>query len=217
MAKRAVLEKMSNKELLQYFRPDTRFVAEALDLAYDILEKRNYPFAEQERSRIIHLIETKRDAERDLHLKSTWDIGEDAEKGQISFYSQTAIWILGILFGTLAGSILLAINLFKVSKSRALLTILFGILYLCILFVVNQITQLYVNDFVSRLVFIVLNIIGVIILQNYFWKKYLTGIIYRKRNATVPLVLCVIFSLVLYAVSISLQNSESTEVIYHLK
>lgn len=217
MVKRNVLEKMSDKELLQYLRSDSRFVVQALEIAFDILKKRNHQFTTFEEERINQLIEAKRNDEREQDLKRTWDVGEDAEKGSVSFYSQTAIWVLGILFGTLVGAILLAINLFKISKSKkALFVLVFGIIYVYALYIIYQLTQFYFNHFLTQIIAIALNVIGVVVLQVYFWKKYLLGVIYKKRDATVPLIVSIAFFIVLYVLNRLLQDSVGTELIYQL-
>lgn len=198
MVKRNVLEKMSDRELLQYLRSDSRFVVQALEIAFDILKKRNHQFSAVEVERIDQLIEAKRIEERNQYSRSTWDIGEDWEKGSVSFYSQTAIWVLGVLFGVLPGAILLAMNLFKVSKSKnAVFVILFGVIYTCTVYVVYQILQIYVNQFITQILAIALNVLGVVVLQLYFWKKYLLGVIYKKRDAVVPLIVCIAYLIVL--------------------
>lgn len=139
MVKRSVLEKLSNKELLRYTSEDTRSVSEAIEMALDILKKRGYIFSETEIAQINQLIESKKKEEPDYTALNTWDIDEDAKKATVSFYSQRAIWSFSILFGLFTGAILLAINLFTLSKKKeALVTLLFGFGYTIALILVYK-------------------------------------------------------------------------------
>ncbi|CAM3761669.1 MULTISPECIES: hypothetical protein [Sphingobacterium] len=191
MVKRSVLEKLSNKELLRYTSEDTRSVSEAIEMALDILKKRGYIFSETEIAQINQLIESKKKEEPDYTAPNTWDIDEDAKKATVSFYSQRAIWYFSILFGLFTGAILLAINLFTLSKKKeALVTLLFGFGYTIALILVYKEFKDYFDQ--SRFTGILLYGIGAAILQFGFWDQYLKGIKYKKRSITAPLVICLI-------------------------
>jgi len=191
MVKRSVLEKLSNKELLRYTSEDTRSVSEAIEMALDILKKRGYIFSETEIAQINQLIESKKKEEPDYTALNTWDIDEDAKKATVSFYSQRAIWYFSILFGLFTGAILLAINLFTLSKKKeALVTLLFGFGYTIALILVYKEFKDYFDQ--SRFTGILLYGIGAAILQFGFWDQYLKGIKYKKRSITAPLVICLI-------------------------
>jgi hypothetical protein len=191
MVKRSVLEKLSNKELLRYTSEDTRSVSEAIEMALDILKKRGYIFSETEIAQINQLIESKKKEEPDYTAPNTWDIDEDAKKATVSFYSQRAIWYFSILFGLFTGAILLAINLFTLSKKKeALVTLLFGFGYTIALILVYKEFKDYFDQ--SRFTGILLYGIGAAILQFGFWDQYLKGIKYKKRSIIAPLVICLI-------------------------
>lgn len=57
--RRAVLEKMSNQELEQYFKPGNSFDVEAVQLALIILQERSYIFNSEQIKNITLLIEEK--------------------------------------------------------------------------------------------------------------------------------------------------------------
>lgn len=48
---KAVLEKMSSKELEAYIKPESRFVPEAVEYAFEILKEREYEFSEADLER----------------------------------------------------------------------------------------------------------------------------------------------------------------------
>ncbi|WP_293887729.1 MULTISPECIES: hypothetical protein [unclassified Sphingobacterium] len=189
MVKRSVLEKLSNKELLRYTAEDTRSVPEAIAMAFDILRKRGYIFSETEIVQINQLIESKKKEEPDYSALNKWDIDEDAEEATVSFFSQKAIWYFSILFGLFTGAILLAINLYAISKKKeAWATLLFGFGYTIALILAYSEFKDYFDQ--SRFTGILLYVIGAAILQFGFWDQYLKGIKYKKRSITVPLIIC---------------------------
>lgn len=189
MVKRSVLEKLSNKELLRYTAEDTRSVPEAIAMAFDILRKRGYIFSETEIVQINQLIESKKKEEPDYSALNKWDIDEDAEEATVSFFSQKAIWYFSILFGLFTGAILLAINLYAISKKKeAWATLLFGFGYTIALILAYSEFKDYFDQ--SRFTGILLYGIGAAILQFGFWDQYLKGIKYKKRSITVPLIIC---------------------------
>ena len=63
MVKRKALEKLSNIELEKYIKPESRFVADAIEIAYEILKSRGRTFTEKENEQIQSLIQTKKDSE----------------------------------------------------------------------------------------------------------------------------------------------------------
>ena len=63
MVKRKVLEKLSDIELEKYIKPESRFVPEAIEFAFEILKQRGRIFTETEIVQIASLIKTKKDNE----------------------------------------------------------------------------------------------------------------------------------------------------------
>ncbi len=58
--KRSVLQKLSTNELNSYIKDDSRFVPEAIEMAFEILKnERNVQFSEIETTRIKNLISSK--------------------------------------------------------------------------------------------------------------------------------------------------------------
>ncbi|VEH22048.1 Uncharacterised protein [Chryseobacterium nakagawai] len=56
--KKNVLEKMSDRELEQYIKPDSKFVPQAIQYAYEILQSRGRTFTNEEQDHINSLIST---------------------------------------------------------------------------------------------------------------------------------------------------------------
>ncbi|PKF73510.1 hypothetical protein [Chryseobacterium sp. PMSZPI] len=132
MVSKNVLRKLSDSELEKYLKEGNRFVPEAVQMAFEILEERGRIFAEQEKTAIQQLIQRKEEAEETklTEERELWKdhITEDPEA--VKLYSRTTIFISSILFSIIPGAILLSLNLIKLKKYfAAILTLLFGTLF----------------------------------------------------------------------------------------
>lgn len=56
--KKNVLEKMSDRELEEYIKPDSKFVPQAIQYAYEILQSRGRVFTDEEQNHINSLVST---------------------------------------------------------------------------------------------------------------------------------------------------------------
>ncbi|MCS3868452.1 hypothetical protein J3D55_001368 [Chryseobacterium ginsenosidimutans] len=201
MAKRNILEKMTTKELEKYISSDSPFVYEAIEIAYDILKNRGVNFSDIKKNSIEGLIKIKKEEDLKYTENNTWDINADNENSDIELYSQKSIWFFSIFLGIHIGAILLAINLFSLTKNRkGLIIIIFGIIYSVFLYITYTITKIYIINYYI-LILIFMTAIGASILQFYFWDKYLPNIKYRKKSIVFPFILCIVFySLVLLGI-----------------
>ncbi|MCP1300834.1 hypothetical protein NK356_16790 [Chryseobacterium sp. S0630] len=132
MVNRNVLRKLSNQELEGYLKEGNRFVPEAVQAAFEILEERGRVFNEQEKTTVQQLIQRKQEAEEAKRAEEVevWKdhITEDPEA--IKLYSRMTIFVSSILFSTIPGAILLSLNLIKLRKYfPAFLTLAFGVLF----------------------------------------------------------------------------------------
>lgn len=145
MVKRKVLEKLSDSELEKYLKPESRFVPEAIQFAYEILKERGKQFSEIETNRIENLINSKIESEKTNEpiYKNGWDKNLTENDNAIELYTNKLIWIFSIAFGVIFGTVLQAINYRKVKNNNGLIfTILFGILY--------TIFQIYISSYVEE-------------------------------------------------------------------
>lgn len=201
MVKRSILEKMSINELEKYIGPESPFVYEAIEIAYDILKKRGVNFSDIDQIRIEKLIEIKKNEDLKLIESNTWDINADDESKGIELFSQKSIWYFSIIFGIHLGAILLAMNLFSISKrKKGWFVLVFGFMYSAFLYVIYIYTKIYVTDYyILILIFALAG--GASILQFYFWDKYLTNIKYSKKSIIIPLIISIVsYALILLSV-----------------
>ena len=132
MVKRKALEKLSNIELEKYIKPESRFVADAIEIAYEILKSRGRTFTEKENEQIQSLIQTKKDSEPkyDEIKNNGWDKNYTEDENAIELYTNKLIWIYCLLVGVIFGSFLQVYNFIKLKKTKAaIITLVFGILY----------------------------------------------------------------------------------------
>lgn len=132
MVNKNVLRKFSNKELEAYLKEGNRFVPEAVQTAFEILEERGRIFSEMEKTAVQQLIQHKEEEEEAKRSEEieTWKdhITEDPEA--VRLYSRMTIFVSSVLFSTIPGAILLTLNLIKLKKFfPAFLTVVFGFLF----------------------------------------------------------------------------------------
>jgi hypothetical protein len=126
-----------------------------------------------------------------------WKINIVDDVNAPQLYSRQVINIFSILFSVLFGGILLAINLKTVNNKKAIFPVLaFSVLYTgLVVFILNLIPGS------TTTLTVVFNLLGAIVLYNFFWGKYIgKEFQYRTKPFWIPLVIGVaIFGLFLWA------------------
>lgn len=132
MVNRSVLRKLSDSELEKYVQEGNRFVPEAIQMAFEILEERGRIFSEQEKAAVLQLIQRKKDAEeaKCTEEAEVWRDHITEDPDAIKLYSRSTILVSSILFSPIPGAILLSLNLIKLKKYlAAFFTLVFGFLF----------------------------------------------------------------------------------------
>lgn len=88
--KKNVLEKMSDRELEQYIQPNSKFVPQAIQYAYEILQSRGRIFTHEEQDHISSLISTTGKSETIIHPNHT--------KASNLIYLSGAMGIAGLIW-----------------------------------------------------------------------------------------------------------------------
>ncbi len=98
MVNKSVLRKFSNQELEGYLKEGNRFVPEAVQMAFEILEERGRIFTEQERSSVQQMMQNKRNAEEAklTEEKETWKDHITEDPNAIRLYSRTTILVSSV-------------------------------------------------------------------------------------------------------------------------
>ena len=118
----------------------------------------------------------------------------DEVKPPLHLYPKYTIYWLSILFGSLFGSILMALNFKKTEDKKGIVPVLiFGVLVM----ILHITTRQLINN--RSLIFsLVFNITGAKILKDVFWRKYIgDNITYNDRSALIPGLIVLAIGLVL--------------------
>lgn len=133
MVNKNVLRKLSNQELEAYLKEGNRFVPEAVQAAFEILEERGCVFSEQEKTAVQQLIQRKQEAEeaKFTEERELWKDYITEDTNAIKLFPRDLILLAGGLLGTIPGALLLGLNFVKLKKyGAAILTFIFGIVFL---------------------------------------------------------------------------------------
>src|SRR5690554_5659008 len=92
--KKSVLEKMTSKELENYIKPESKFVPEAIEYAFEILKSREYQFTETELEYWNSL------KEKDIQLSEDKEVHHNYKRAANLIYISACLGVLKfILFG----------------------------------------------------------------------------------------------------------------------
>ncbi len=110
-------------------------------------------------------------------------------KGPIIWYS--------FLFSPFVGGVLLTINLWRLKKKGIALTVLFGALIYSL--GVGYVGFMISYPASSRLIVLILNLVGGNILSSPIWRQTIGALPFQKANAWIPLIVVLIVSAALWA------------------
>ena len=199
----------SDAELNQILIDKHKYTKEAINTAKLVLDERVSSLPNEEQNSVLMTEEsskkTKQNETSSFYFQQTApdDILENEEETAIdsdapSLYSKRVIFTFAVLFSSIFGAVLLMSNLKRMQEHKARLQVLvYGMLYFGLtLFLVNFI------EIFSRFV-IGLNIIGAIILNEYFWNRYIgKDYSYHKRSwikpAIISVLICIPFFYLLF-------------------
>lgn len=196
MVNKKIIEKLSDKELENYIKPESRFVSEAIKCAFGILKERGKSFSESESERILNLIETKKEIENRIEpINDSWDKNLIKEASAIELYTNRLIWVFSIFFGVIFGTVLQISNFVKIKNSKGIyLSLAFGIIYTIFqLYALNYIEEnfLNLNTGKSTLTYLFSGIgaYGLFYIRESLFPKKIE---YRAKSFIVPLIIAII-------------------------
>ena len=196
MVNKKIIEKLSDRELENYLKPDSRFVPAAIRYAYEILQTRGKTFSEEENLRIEQMItqKTKVDQAEKATFSKGWDQNMTKNETAIELYSNKFIWVYTIIFGVPFGAVLQAMNFQRLKNPKGVyISILFGILYTT--FQVVLLT--YLEDIGYKIpnrafIFSAIGAAGLFYIREKLTPKQLE---YRSRSYILPLIIAVLIYL----------------------
>ncbi len=200
MVSKNVLRKLSSQELEGYLKEGNRFVPEAVQMAFEILEERGRVFSEQEKIAVLQLIQRKKDAEEAKRTEEAevWRDHITEDPDAIKLYSRSTILVCSILFSPIPGAILLSLNLIKLKKYlAAFFTLVFGFLF----FVFQKYVLISHFDFgtTSRyspeIGVLSVGALGLLLISVLATPKKLP---YRAESYVFPVILCAATAVLMY-------------------
>ena len=198
MVKRKVLEKLSDIELEKYIKPESRFVPEAIEFAFDILKQRGRIFFFFLIGKIENLIKTKKDNEPKFEeIKNNgWDKNFTEDENAIELYTNKLIWIYCLLVGVIFGSLLQVYNFIKIKNTKAaVVTLIFGIIYSTLqIILMSYIGDITYGRYSLRIFLSGIGAFGLIVIKENIFKDKTK---YRAKSIIFPVIFAVIIHIYL--------------------
>ncbi|MBV6881106.1 hypothetical protein NG800_014525 [Epilithonimonas ginsengisoli] len=197
MVSKKVIEKLSNKELNNYIKPESKFVAKSIRYAFDILKERGNVFSETEAERIEQLIQSKEKIEaEDVMIDDKWDKNLTEDQTAIKLYSNKVIWVFSVIFGVVFGTALQVFNFFKVNdKKGAIVSLIFGISYaLATTYLLNLFGDIRYGKMSLRFLLSGIGALGLYLIREKMFKSETE---YRAKSFITPLVISLSIHLVI--------------------
>lgn len=200
MVNRNILRKLSDFELEKYLKEGNRFVPEAVQMAFEILEERGRIFSEQEKTAVQQLIQYKKEEEEAKQAEEVevWKDHITEDPNAIRLYSRMTIFFSSIFFSPIPGAILLFLNLIKLKKYFAsFLTLAFGFLF----FMFQKYILLSYFDFNTssrhspEIGIIAAGALGLLVISVSATPKKLP---YRAKSYILPVILCAGTAVLMY-------------------
>ncbi len=179
------MREMSNYDLQQIIKKYPNEEKKKVISALRELEKRDVLYSDEQK-----LLEDLEDEENDHEEKektpenvtlfsmfSDPNIVEDFNAPKL--YSRYSIRFFAIIFSTFFGGILLSINLNRLGKKREIFYVIVFSFFYSIL--VYQATTLSPEN--ATTITLIMNLVGSLILEEYFWKKYIGKHFKFRRQA----------------------------------
>ena len=197
-----MIEKLSDNELEKYIRPESRFVPESIQYAFDILKERGRIFSENESEQIQNLIASKKvdDIKPEPIKNNGWDKNITENESAIELYTNKLIWIFSVFFGVIFGTALQVYNYYKTKNYKALIaTLIFGILYTAIqIFIMDEYGNIEFGRTSLRFFLSGIGALGLYIIRENIFK---TTLEYRAKSFVLPLIICILIHIpILYVI-----------------
>jgi len=111
-----------------------------------------------------------------------------------TLYSDRVIYTFSVLFSVIFGGVLFAINLKTVNKKEGIVPVtIFSIFYAALSIYILNIVNL------GTMGAILFGAIGAMIINNFFWKKYIgKDVLYHKKSFVKPLIIALIIFIPLF-------------------
>jgi len=184
----------SDAALREYVTGHAQYREGAVLAALDELQRRGQPAPEDAslRPQLAAAVQTQAAAEAEQARQPT--LLADAtvpEAEQPVLYTPGVIVLFSVLFNTIAGAILLGINLYKLKRTKAI----WGLATFVLLYLIGE--SLVVNALMrsgplNPMLLSILNLPAILAYVLWFWPRYVGTYQFQSRSWFVPLLVCLI-------------------------
>jgi hypothetical protein len=199
MVNKNVLRKLSNQELERYLKEGNRFVPEAVQAAFEILEERGRVFSEIEKTAVQQLIQNKKEEEEAKRTEEVevWKDHITEDPQAVKLYSRMTILVSSVFFSPIPGSILLFLNLIKLKKYLAsFLALAFGFLFFIFQYVLlSHFDFGTTSRYSPEIGVIAVGALGLLVISVLATPKKLP---YRAESDILPVILCAGTAVLMY-------------------
>jgi hypothetical protein len=195
-----LMSKLSKEELQEYLDNRASYVPDAVESAIAEIQKRGRTFSDDEHEIFKRELQQERakteKKETEKEDQGFWDFSKRLKENIVTdetapaYYSERDIYFLTLLFNAVFGSILLAINFRKtLTKKGVWEVVTFGIVYTGL--------QIWLLSLIpgNTLFVWMFNFVGAVILNSFFWEKYIgKDTKYRKKPIWVPVIIAIVIT-----------------------
>ncbi len=196
MVSRKVIEKLSDFELEKYIKPESKFVPEAIEFAYDILKQRGRIFTDSETEQIENFVKTKKNNEPKFEevKNNGWDKNFTEDENAIELYTNKLIWIFSVFFGVIFGTALQVYNFYKLRNNKAaILTLIFGIAFSILQFtLMSYIGNIEYGRFSIKFLLSGIGAIGLFFIRENLFKNQIQ---YKAKSFVIPLIIAIVVNI----------------------
>jgi lysylphosphatidylglycerol synthetase-like protein (DUF2156 family) len=184
--------------LREYVTGHAQYREDAVLAALDELQRRGQPAPEDAalRPALDAVVRDQQAAQAKLAAATPATEKEVPEDEQPVLYTPGVIVLFSVLFNTIAGAVLLAINMYQVKRTKAIWGLAaFVLAYLIVeSLIVNAMMR---SGQLNFLVLSVMNLPAILAYVLWFWPRYVGTYQFQSRGWLAPLLICLILAVAL--------------------
>jgi hypothetical protein len=179
--------------LREYVTGHAQYREDAVLAALDELQRRGQPAPEAAalRPQLEATVREQQAAQAKLEAAAPAAEKEVPEAEQPVLYTPGVIVLFSVLFNTIAGAVLLAINMYKVKRTKAIWGLAaFVLVYLVVESVI--VNAMMRSGPLNPLLLSILNLPAILAYVLWFWPRYVGTYRFQARGWLMPLLVCLI-------------------------
>ena len=186
----------SDEGIQEYLDNRAKFTPEAVEAAIAEFQKRGRTFSDEELNTYRQEFQQRSEA-AEKEVKELFPSGNQWKKNVVTdenapaYYSEKAIYLFAVIFSVVFGSIILALNFSKTETKKGVWeVVIFGAFFTSL--------QIWILSMIPRNngLTLVFNMVGALILNQFFWKKYIgNDTKYRTKPIWIPMIVGILITI----------------------